>query len=270
MAFFAISLSAEPQNQMAYLHSHKYYELYFQVAGVRTYFCNNKYYSLSENSLVTTRPNTLHKFESGPYERILISASEELFSPSQIEFLNGLDEKVIITLSEEAMPQIRETLDELIALHNSVIEDKQMQISLKLGLLFHQIYTADNGTVEASIQLKNDSLNYAISPAILKIMDYVKNNYTKTITLDDLCNLTSLSKTWICKCFVQANHLTVFEYKLTLQLNEAKVLLGSTKYSIQKISDMLGFSSPNYFSMIFKKNEGITPLRYRRKFFKKK
>lgn len=270
MAFFAISFSSEKLNHMAYLHSHGYYELYFQLSGERTYFCNNKYYSLAQNSLVTTKPNTLHKFESGPYERILISVSPELFSPSHIEFLNGLDERVIISLSEEAMPQIRETLDELIALQNSVAEDKQMQISLKLGLLFHQIYTADCGTTEASIQLKNDSLNYAISPAILKIMDYVKNNYTKTITLDDLCRLTSLSKTWICKCFFQANHLTIFEYKLTLQLNEAKVLLMSTKYSIEKIADTLGFSSPNYFSMIFKKNEGITPLRYRRKFFKKK
>ena len=269
MAFFAISFSAKQKKQMAYLHSHSYYELYFQLEGKRSYFCNNKYYTLNKNSLVTSKPNTLHKFEGGPYQRILISASAELFSPSQMEFLNSLDEK-IITFSEEAILQMRETLDELLELQDSVAEDKQILISLKLGLLFHQIHAAESKTIEAELSLEDDFTNYAISPTILKIMDYIQSNYNKQISLDDLCKLCSLSKTWICKCFWEANHMTIFNYKLSLQLNKAKSLLTETTYSIERISSIIGFSSPNYFSMIFKKSEGITPLRYRRQFFKKK
>ena len=269
MAFFAISFSEQQKKQMAYLHSHGYYELYFQLEGTRSYFCNNKYYTLNKNSLVTAKPNTLHKFDGGPYQRILISAAAELFSPSQIEFLNRLDEK-IITFSEDAIAQMRETLDALINLHNSITEDKQIQIALKLGLLFHQIHVAESKTVQAELSIENDFTNYAISPTILKIMDYIQANYNKDLSLDDLCKLCSLSKTWICKCFWEANHMTVFTYKLSLQLNKAKSLLTETTYSIERISVMTGFSSPNYFSMIFKKNEGITPLRYRRQFFKKK
>lgn len=268
--FFAISFSAEKANEMAYLHSHKYYELYFQLKGGRTYFCSNKYYALTENTLITTKPETLHKFENGPYERMLISVSEDMFSPSQIEFLNRLDEKVIISLSPSAMPQITAILNDLLALHSSVLEDKLMQISLKLGLLLHELYFAETDTIKPELALPEESTRFAISPTILKIMDYIKSNYNKKVTLDELCEFYSLSKTWICKCFWQANHMTIFEYKLTLQLNEAKKLLGSTKYTINKIAERTGFSSPNYFTAVFKKNEGITPLRFRRQFFRKK
>lgn len=273
MVFFDITFSEGQQYSMPYLHSHDYYELYFQLSGSRIYFCNNKYYSLSENALVATKPNTLHKFESGTFThaenetftRILIAASSEIFSPAQIEYLNLLDEKAIIMLSAESMQQIKDTLNELLKINASIDENKHLQIALKLGLLFHQIYKAQSGSVEPSQQLKNAPLDYAISPTILKIMDYLENNYNKNITLDKLCQLCNLSKTWICKSFLQANNMTIFEYKLKLQLNEAKKLLSNTKYSIDKISQKLGFSSPNYFCSIFKKNVGITPLRYRRK-----
>ena len=269
MAFFAISFSAQQKKQMAYLHSHGYYELYFQLEGSRSYFYNNEYYLLKKNSLVTTKPNTLHKFDGGPYQRILISAGADLFSPAQIEFLNKLENEVI-TFSDDAILQMKETLDALLELQNSVAEDKQIQIVLKLGLLFHQIHTADRETIKSELSIKSDFTNYLISPAILKIMDYIQNNYNKQISLDDLCKICSLSKTWICKCFWEANHMTVFNYKLSLQLNKAKSLLVETTYSIERIASLTGFSSPNYFSMQFKKNEGISPLRYRRQFFKKK
>ena len=174
---------------MAYLHSHEYYELYFQFTGKRSYFCNNKHYILDKNSFVTTKPNTLHKFESDEiFQRILISASAELFSPLQIEFLNNLDEK-IITFPEEVMLQIRETLESLIDLHNSTAHDKQVQIILKLGLLFHQINVAKSKPVEAERTLEQNFTNYAMAPTVLKIMDYIQTNYNKPISLDDLCKL---------------------------------------------------------------------------------
>ena len=249
MAFFAVSFSAQQKKQMAYLHSHGYYELYFQLEGTRSYFYDNKYYTLKKNSLVTTKPNTLHKFEGGPYQRILISAAADLFSPAQIEFLNKLEEQ-IITFSDDAILQMRETLDALLNLQNSVADDKHIQISLKLGLLFHQIFVADRETIKAELSIENDFTNYAISPTILKIMDYIQSNYNKQISLDELCKLCSLSKTWICKCFWEANHMTVFNYKLSLQLNKAKSLLTETTYSIERISSTSTFIKSTYSLII--------------------
>jgi len=270
MSFFAISKTNLKDNSMAYLHSHGYYELYFQLEGARTYFCDNKYYDLNPNTLIVTRPNVLHKFENGPYSRILISVDADYFSKYQLDFLHSLDKKMLVKLSPEKMKEILKNLDEIIDIEKSVSEDKSVKISLKLGLLFHQIHSAEIGTVEPILSLKQDSINYAISPTVLKIMDFIKKNYNKKISLDDLSREYSLSKTWLCKCFLQANNMTIFEYKMMCQLNEAKKLLTGTKFSIEKIAQLIGFSSSRHFSMSFKKHTGTTPLSWRRKFVKKK
>lgn len=266
MSFFAISKTKLKDNSMAYLHSHDYYELYFQISGIRTYFCDNKYYNLSPNTLIVTRPNVLHKFENGPFERYLISVNCSYFSDSQLDYLNALDEKMLITLDPKRMDEILDNLNELINIENSVADNKHILISLKLGLLFHQIYVAQTGTVEPTTTLEKDVINYSISPTILKIMDFVQKNYSKKISLNDLCQEHHLSKTWLCKCFLQANNMTIFEYKTMLQINAAKTLLSSSNYSIEKIAQQVGFSSSRHFCSMFKKHNGTTPLQWRKNF----
>jgi len=46
-------------------------------------------------------------------------------------------------------------------------------------------------------------------------------------------------------------------------INEAKVLLFQTDLSIQEIASELGFDDQSYFTRLFKKQEGITPISYR-------
>jgi len=266
MSFFSISKTQKINNTMAYLHSHEYYELYFQVSGFRTYFCDNKYYNLSPNTLIVTRPNVLHKFENGPFERYLISVDRGYFSDSQLDFLNSLDEKMLTKLKPQHVNSIIETLNELTDIENSVMEDKHVLISLKLGLLFHQIHIAQAGNVEPITTLEKDAINYTFSPTILKVMDFMQKNYNKKISLNDLCQEHHLSKTWLCKCFLEANNMTIFEYKTMLQINAAKKLLRSSDHSIEKIAQLVGFSSSKHFSSTFKKHNGTTPLHWRKNF----
>ena len=266
MSFFAISKSKQNDNTMAYLHSHNHYELYFQLAGFRNYFCNNEYYNLPPNTLIVTRPNHLHKFENGPFERYVIAVESNYFSPLQLEFLNALDEKRLIMLAPTRMKEIVNTLNELAQLEQSVSKDKYVLIALQLGALLYQIQTAQTGTIEPTVSLKRDTINYSVSPVIMKIMDFIQKNYNKKISLNDLCQEYNLSKTWICKCFLKTNNITIFEYKTMLQIDMAKKLLKESSHSINKIAEMVGFSSSRHFSAIFKKHSGITPLHWRKRF----
>ena len=269
MSFFSVSRTKADHISMAYLHSHDYYELYFQLSGSRLYFCNNKYYHLQANTLVVTKPDVLHKFENGPYERFLISISSDFLSANQIAFLDSLDKNMLTRLAPESMPDILQTLQDICELYDSLSENYQVIVSLKLGLLFHQIYTANIGTVEPETSLQHDLINYAISPTILKIMDFIKKNYHKKFSLSDLCNEYALSKTWLCKCFMQATNMTIFEYKARFQTNEAKRLLIETNFSIEKIALSLGFSSSGHFCMVFKKYTNTTPLNWRKQLLPK-
>ena len=49
----------------------------------------------------------------------------------------------------------------------------------------------------------------------------------------------------------------------TYKLNRAAELLKSGKYTVAEIADMTGFSTQSHFSVVFKKQFGVTPSEYK-------
>ena len=269
MELCSISMTQSQNYAMAHLHCHEFYEMYFQVAGKRQYFCENKYYALKRNTLIVTEPNLLHKYEGGPYERILIGIPLETLSPAQNKFLAQLSKKRVIEFLDKDMEGIRKTLDELLEIHANLINDGTLRFSLTLGELFQKIFKAKSQEITPTHILDHNAPNKHLNPLILKVMDYVRLHYNEHITYTQLCSAFNLSKTWLCKSFMQTNGITIFDYKLIIQLNEAKRLLRTSNYSISKIAQVLGFSSANYFTKVFKKEFSLTPLAYRRRYTEK-
>ena len=54
------------------------------------------------------------------------------------------------------------------------------------------------------------------------------------------------------------------EFLLHTRLTKAKEMLASGRYNVGEVSDKCGFSSANYFGLIFKEKEGLSPLNYRK------
>lgn len=55
-----------------------------------------------------------------------------------------------------------------------------------------------------------------------------------------------------------------FQYLLSVRIRQAKLLLNATDYSIEQVAAQTGFKDAGHFSQIFKKEVGITPLKYRK------
>ena len=268
MSYFHIAFTETKNYSMSYLHSHEFYEFYFQISGTRRYFCDNQYYNVQEHSLVIIPPHTLHKFEVGPYvgsyKKIDVYFTADKLPADQATLLNSLAEKRVVCFPENEMNQIHRTLNKIQQSYNlDTNRDKHLLVSLWLGHLMHQIYFANTTEMQESLRLTNEELNKDSSPTILKIMDYIQMRYNTNVSLEDLCKEFHLSRAWISKLFFQANGITIFQYKTSLQLNKAKELLKFTTQSIDKIAKTTGFSSPNYFSKVFKKNTGSSPLEFR-------
>ena len=269
MGYFSTTFSKQKKYSMNYLHAHDFYEFYFQLSGERRYFFDNEYYELTENCLVVIPPHALHKFEGGPYERHVIQSAADNFPSNQIPLLDSLSQKRVVQFSAKEMKRMHKTLNKLLYIFNSeTVEDKHLQLSLFMGVLLQQLYCANPVKKQKTLALSTNELGSDISYVILQIMDYIKINYNKNLTLEDLSNVFHLSKVWICKIFLQANGMTIFQYKYSLQLNKAKNLLHTTTHSVSYIAKTTGFSSVSYFSKAFKKSTGSTPLEYRNAFRK--
>ena len=95
-------------------------------------------------------------------------------------------------------------------------------------------------------------------------MQYISLHLNEPITIDDVAAAIKKSRTYTTSKFKAETGYTVSEYISLKKMQEAKTLLKYTEKSIAEISEYLCFSSQPYFSNVFKKRYGITPLEYRK------
>lgn len=93
--------------------------------------------------------------------------------------------------------------------------------------------------------------------------EYIRANYNKDISLDDVSRILNISPYYFSKLFKDDTDVNFIEYLTNIRIDKAKELLNSTNYSMKEICSMVGYSDPNYFSRSFKKNVGVTPTEYK-------
>ena len=93
--------------------------------------------------------------------------------------------------------------------------------------------------------------------------EYIMANYKKDISLDDVSKEVDISPYYFSKIFKEATGENFIEYLTNIRIEKAKELLNDTDMSMKEICVEVGYSNPNYFSRIFKKNVGVSPTEYK-------
>ena len=96
-----------------------------------------------------------------------------------------------------------------------------------------------------------------------KAIQYLDDSFNKPFNLDQLAAASELSKFHLSRVFKRATGLTPHTYAQMLRVEQAKLLLASTKRPISEIADHLGFSHQSHLTNVFKKLTGTTPNAYR-------
>ena len=98
---------------------------------------------------------------------------------------------------------------------------------------------------------------------ISKAKTYIDQNFSKELTLDEVSRSVNISPYYFSKLFKEESGENFIEYLTKVRISHAKELLKNPALSIKEICVMSGYSDPNYFSRIFKKQEDVTPSEYR-------
>lgn len=98
---------------------------------------------------------------------------------------------------------------------------------------------------------------------IKKAVEYIENHFTDKIKVESLAKLCNISQARFYSLFKSVMGVTPIEYKNNLITDHAIYMLRSTNYSIEEISEKLGFCTPGYFRRLIKKKTGKLPKQIR-------
>ena len=97
-----------------------------------------------------------------------------------------------------------------------------------------------------------------------EVFKYVINNYTRKVTMQELCKEFHYSVSSLSHMFKKQCGMSLNAYIEHLRMDKAKLLLENSDLSITDISYMLGFCNPNYFSAVFRRKYQMSPKDYRK------
>lgn len=98
---------------------------------------------------------------------------------------------------------------------------------------------------------------------ISKAKSFIEENFQRDISLDDVSRIVDISPYYFSKLFKEETGENFIDYLTGIRIEKAKKLLQNRELSIKNICADTGYSDPNYFSRIFKKQVGVTPTEYR-------
>lgn len=102
-----------------------------------------------------------------------------------------------------------------------------------------------------------------VPPPIAALTEYLAQNCSHEINLEDMAARCGLSKYHFLRLFKQYTGFTPYDYLNTLRIAQAKYLLADTDLPAYKIGQMVGFPGEASFIRLFKLKTGVTPGAYR-------
>lgn len=238
-------------------HSHSHYEIYYLRKGSRAFFLSNSLQQIQAPNIVVIPPHVIHKTEGGAFERYNINVSANYLDAFEKEIL---DKKALIHIkpSDGQNEEILRLMNELIA------TDKKQKHSDKIIHTLFSYFLFLLHKMQGTHAPMPTPEKHVVPPLVLKVIDYLTVHYAEKQTLESLAENFFVSKATLIYNFKKYASCSPIDFLLNVRLTKAKELLLNTKKSVNEISEVCGFSSANYFGLIFKQKENLSPANYRK------
>lgn len=102
-----------------------------------------------------------------------------------------------------------------------------------------------------------------------RIMDWIKANYYKPLTVNEIANEFGYNADYLSAFFKKYTTFTLTYFMNKTRIDIAKALMVSLDISIKEAAYSSGFNDEKYFMKTFKKYENMTPSQYKKAFTKK-
>ncbi|OVE70298.1 AraC family transcriptional regulator [Clostridium diolis] len=235
-------------------HFHDYYVIGFIENGKRYLSCKNKQYIIETGDLIVFNPGDIHTCEQ---------IDDRTLDYRCINIKKDVMKKITFEITgKEYLPNFMEFVlfrneltSSLKELHLMIMDEEKnlKKDELFLFIMEQLIREYSNPVSEMTIQ--------EASAEIKTVCDYLENNYMENITLNQLSNLTGLSKYYLLHSFTKQKGISPYNYLQTIRIGKAKKMLEQGVAPID-VAFKTGFTDQSHFTNFFKKLIGLTPKQY--------
>ncbi|TWB57721.1 AraC family transcriptional regulator [Rhizobium sp. ERR 922] len=97
-----------------------------------------------------------------------------------------------------------------------------------------------------------------------RAVDYIEENCTRAIRLEELAELTGLSQSHFSHAFKASTGLPPHQWQTQARLEKAKQLLLNSEMPLTTVAVETGFADQAHFTRVFRKNVGAAPASWKR------
>ena len=143
-------------------------------------------------------------------------------------------------------------------LGTKVVEQKQYEAIITMMKLFGEYLSVLSNQIAVR-------QNNAEPVFIVKAKQFIADNYSESLSLEQVAKAVNTSSFYFCKMFKRITGLNFTEYVSRVRIERAKNLLLNPNLRISEIAFEVGFQSLTHFNRVFRKMVGLSPTDYRGK-----
>ena len=255
-------------------HWHPEIELTWIMSGEMEYQINDTIYKLSAGDGIFGNSNSLHTGRriNGQqctylsitfHPRFLYGYENSILQTKYVGFITSNESWASLALKQDVewQKEIMDVIKEIYELSKTPTDDFELSVHRKLMSIWHRLY------LHFSVQPDKGNKSLLHIQRLRELLTFIHENYTMEISLDDIAEAASLSKSECCRFFKKHMDMTIFDYILYYKIQKSLPML-SEDQSITDTALSVGFSSASYYTQIFKRYMKCTPLQYKKSLLK--
>lgn len=262
------------------------HEFIFPMSGEATIYINHQKHILRRGTVAYIRPNEQNQMimEAGKtfhahcihFDWLLENEEENFnaetfymkmnFSPEEKKIISKLIRRPLYEINDNNFPPIitgvdADILEPLFKKMYYLFIEHNCSSMLRMKSAFFSIVAE---LLDRNSSAARGKTNLYYANLIAKIAETLRNEYSSDWSISDFSKDSGISSKYLGTLFKEIYHTSFKEYLIDVRMQNAKRMLTTTDLSISEIASSVGINDAYYFSKLFKKNEQLSPSKYRR------
>lgn len=233
-------------------HYHGWLELYYLQSGSGSCLIENTLFSLKSGDIMIIPPGLIHQnsYSSKTRTRLLINIAEHHYPDFVPAMLGGR----YVFRNPKVNAEVFEIMKSIERECSKADAYSEKLLGGEIYRLFVMLARNENEYTE----------DIALSPCVKAALEFIDRNYNTDLSATTIAGEVFVSRSHLSRVFKKETGIELVKYITNVRMKHAEQLLKEgKKKSVTEIAQACGFTDSNYFSYVFKKTTGLSPLKYR-------